>query len=178
MESIQEIGRQIVHDAADLARQVTIRWAALAQDEPWLRHLTEIRQDHLPDLIRALARTALIDPESAARAGDLIEAARRHGGDRRAAGYDDSVIPAEYVLLRRSLRDILIRGRRAAPHLLLPTVARIELAMGTAEAASMHGYHAAEERSREADDARLLEEWSGLIHEVVGTEEDGESPGR
>ena len=177
MDSVQEIGRRIEHDAPDLARQITVRWAALARDEPWLSHLTQIRQDHLPELIRALARAALIDPEDPDRAWNLVQAARAHGSDRREDGYDDSVIPAEYVLLRRSLRDILIRRRNTAPRLLLPIIARIELGIGLAEAASLAGYHAAEGEAEVGGAERLMEEWSGLFHEVVRAEEAGERDG-
>lgn len=167
MQRLEEIGLGIVADAADVARQITIRWTVLARDEPWLEHLTRIRQDNLPDMIRALARAALVHPESAPEARELIHQARAHGASRREAGYEDSIIPAEYVLLRRSLRHILIRERRTPPDLLLATLSRLELGIGTAEAASLHGYHAVGEESREDPDARLLQEWSGLIHEVV-----------
>ena len=167
MVDVQDLGHEIAENAADLAREVTVRWVELAQREPWLDHLTRIRQDNLPNLIRALARAALIDPESDDAAAGLIEEARRHGRSRKRDGYDDSVLPAEYVLLRRSLRHILIQRRDRSPSVILPTVARLELGMGLAETAALHGYHADREADRQRDDDRLLQEWGGLFHEVL-----------
>ena len=166
-DQLVHVGQEIVRDAEALAREVTDRLSELAREEPWLEPLTRVGQDHLPELIRALARLALVDPDSLESADELIEASQRHGADRRREGHADSVIPAEYVLLRRSLRNILVRQRRTAPDLLLTTLALLEAAIGVAEIGSLHGYHAQDGMPSRGGRVRALEEWTGLVHEVL-----------
>lgn len=166
-ERLREVGRGIEADAVELARQVTARWAELAREEPWLEPVTRLGQDNLPNLIRAIARVALVEPEVVDAAEALIDESRAHGEARRSEGHPGSVIPSEYLLLRRALRHILVRRARTSPHLLLPLVALLETAIGVAEIGSLHGYHADEDSDDARGDARLLEEWSGLVHEVL-----------
>ena len=180
--SLSAIGNDLVGSAAEIARQITMRWSAMAENEPWLERFTRIRQDHLPAMIRALAEAALVAPESTGAAARLIEESRRHGASRRRDGHDDSIIPAEYVLVRRALRHVLMKEREIPAGMMLPTLSLLELGIGLAEIASLHGYHAEavesdDGRDPEAEEqealrnARMLEEWSGLIHEVMDPDE-------
>ncbi len=161
MEGSEEFGHRLIAEADDIARRITVLWSGLARDEPWLDRYTALTQDHLPEMIRALATAALLRSGSQDAGRGLVRAARQHGSTRRDEGLDDVTIPGEYLLLRRALRPI-VAELAGQPALLTSVVAHLELAMGLAEAAALHGYHRDEPDASPPEDleAACLSEWT------------------
>jgi hypothetical protein len=161
MDRVIELGDRMVAEADDIARRVIVLWSGLSADEPWLSRYTALTQDHLPDMIRALADAALLRSGSREAGKALVRAARDHGRSRRREGHPDVAIPGEYLLLRRALRPILAELARE-PTVLTSAVAHIELGISLAEAAALHGYHGDDAGARPPDDdqAPFLAGWS------------------
>jgi hypothetical protein len=168
MDRASEMGDQMVAQADDIARRITVLWSGLSSDEPWLSRYANLTQDHLPEMVRALATAALVHPASREAGKALVRAAREHGASRRDEGHPDVTIPGEYLLLRRALRPIIAELARE-PALLTSVVAHIELGIGLAEAAALHGYHGdnAGARPPDDDDAPFLATWADFARLIA-----------
>jgi hypothetical protein len=164
METHEELGERLIAEAGDIALRITVLWGALADREPWLSRYAGLTQDHLPEMVRTLATAALLRPGDRDAGQELVRAAREHGASRREEGHADTAIPGEYLLLRRALRPI-IAELSTRPSLLTSVVARIELGIGLAEAAALHGYHGDGGGAPPPPDAeaRFLGDWSAFM---------------
>jgi hypothetical protein len=168
MDKVSEMGDRMVAQADEIARRITVLWSGLSSDEPWLSRYANITQDHLPDMVRALATAALIRPGSREAGKALVRAARDHGATRRVEGHSEVTIPGEYLLLRRALRPIIAELARE-PALLTSVVAHIELGIGLAEAGALHGYYGDDAGARppDSDDAPFLATWADFARLIV-----------
>lgn len=122
--------------------RVVDRWEALARTEPWFVLPRDDRRDHLPDLVQAVARAALLSGQRNRRA-DVVGAAVLHGSTRRQAGCPESAIPLELHLLRRAITRELIDS--APPTEAVYTAIRaVDEYISIATNASLWGYFRAE----------------------------------
>ena len=141
--------------------EVLVEWHTVTGDQPWLSMPPENRVDHMPQLIRDLSDAALGTPVDLEARLRTLDAAVKHGEERRAHGFSDGLLLAEYILLREALWRYI---RRAAPlEEAGPAIMRIDSAITLASRAALYGYHAREleELGRSIADllTDLLEQW-------------------
>ena len=141
MADIEGIRLDIVANSEELADSVVSAWRDICGREDWLSLPDDVDLDFLPETIEGMANAALSDEhDEVAGRQELLEAAARHGHDRRLEGFDETLLYREHHLLRRSLWNLL-RDRYGGSHEALDAMMRLDLAMVAAVAASLYGFH-------------------------------------
>lgn len=163
---------RIQQDLRDGKFEVMRRWEDQPDPIPWDGEPPE-HWDHLPDLLVALADAALNDAPSEQNTRALVEAAIIHGKDRRKEGADADDVLGDYYRLRIAIWSFL-QDRAYAADAPARAVLRIDLAITTATAASLVGYHEGAVEARPGGVAaavdRLVRD-SGLAKRLVNSED-------
>ena len=150
----------VLEEAPRLAAAVVREWRRDAASFGWSGTEDSIDEDHLAELIQALAASALArdsGPPDAARA--LVRTAVLHGRERREDGFTEEMLFREYHLLRRGLWEEL---RKNDPDSAGDTILRIDAEITLATGASLRGYHWEDEEELDEEELvdDILERWS------------------
>ena len=123
-------------------KEVLGEWHKLTRQEPWLALPEIFSLNHLPEVIRGLARAALVAPGDRNALAEKVWAAAQHGQDRLEQGFAEHLIHTEYHLLRRSLWRFIQREHgQSLQH--YEAIARLDAATTLATSAALLGYHRA-----------------------------------
>jgi len=139
---------------------IITRWETLADCEPWRRLTESQRRDYLPQFVDDLFKWTICD----APAGDahpFLEAAAKHGYDRRLLGLSFDVVMQDSVMLRRAIWDCAQDLPDATDYIL-----SVDAALSVGLMASLRGYGRPElHASGKWEDtlATLAEEWSSTL---------------
>jgi hypothetical protein len=158
---MQRIARFLEENADTIAQGIMQDWHALGEREPWHRIPENLDQDHLPDMIRALARTALAGFFEKPARQELVDASVTHGEHRYQQGVAEEILAREFELLRWALWRRL-KGESAIEDA-SQGIIRLDSALTLAHGASLRGYHRREiEAAGDWNEAlrRYIEEWS------------------
>lgn len=160
-DAVEDLAAYLKQNAGSIAKDVVDDWGVLGEKEPWHRVPAGLGQDHLPEMIGALADVALAGffPLEARRAA--VRIAARHGEHRFTQGASEEILSREYELLRwslwRRLRD------RSPSDVASQAIIRLDSALTLTHGASLRGFHRDSiERNGDWPAAleRYLEEWS------------------
>lgn len=162
---MQDLARQLKHEAASIAEQAIQDWNRLAEKEPWHRLPPSLDLDHLPELIRCLADAALGTFFARDERVKLAEYAVKHGEHRFTSGSAEDILQREYELLRWGMWNRIKKmttSERASE-----AIIRLDSAMTFALGATLRGYH--RQVIEETGDwpnalARYIDEWSFPAH--------------
>jgi hypothetical protein len=124
--------------------EVLVEWHELTGEQPWLSMPSDVRIDHLPDLIRELSDAALRTPADLTARLNALSAAVAHGEGRRLHGFSDGLLFTEYYLLRQAMWRYI--RENWPPEEAGPAIMRIDTAITLASRAALYGYHAHELR--------------------------------
>jgi hypothetical protein len=158
---VPETATDLIDNAEQIASQALEEWTDLAEREPWLRIPPRLSMDHLPELIRALATTALVTFFARAQRDELADCAVRHGEHRFQAGIAEEVLIREYELLRWALWGRLKQRWPLATA--SEAIILLDSALTFAHGATLRGYHRRvieEMNDWPAALERYTEEWS------------------
>lgn len=158
---IDRLGEYLRDNKDPLAKEIMADWNDLGMREPWHRLPPSMDQDHLPDMIAALAETGLItffgEPERKALAWVAVQ----HGEHRFELGIAEETLHREYELLRWALWRRL--KAQAEPTIASRAIIRLDSALSFSHGASLRGYHRrAIQASDDWPDAleRYLADWT------------------
>jgi hypothetical protein len=157
-----DVADDLTARSTEIAQHVVDDWYGIREREPWLGLPADLDQDHLPDLIEALANVALRTYFAVEWRAPLVWDAVKHGEDRRASGYEENLIYREYTQLRTVLWHE-IRNRHAGSGKASAAVLRLDAAITLALGGSLRGFY---RRTLEASGdwpaavERLIEEFS------------------
>jgi hypothetical protein len=136
---LERLGSFLTEDAQLIADQIMTDWEIVGQLEPWHRIPPNLDQDHLPEMITAIADAALRTFFDHAERRDLAWVAARHGEHRASQGVSEEVLSREYQLLRWALwRRLKPKGSPAEAS---EAIIRIDSALTLAHGASLRGFH-------------------------------------
>ena len=150
----------ILDSAEDLAAGIVAEWRVIGRDEVWLALPENMDFDHLPDVLRALARATFVSELDRGLAREVTAASAKHGSDRQEQGFQESYLYTEYMLLRRSMWE-LFREHLAPPEA-YDAIVRVDALISLSTLACLRGFHRStyEERGDwPATLERLLDEW-------------------
>jgi len=136
---VEKLAEYLAGSADEIADEVVGTWQQVGEREPWHRVPENLDQDHLPEMIRALARTALADFFAPDARRELVRVGAIHGQHRFLQGVAEEILGREYEMLRFSLRSRLSNetdSQRASEALI-----RLDSAMTLAHGASLRGFH-------------------------------------
>jgi hypothetical protein len=123
-------------------------WNMEASTETVLDIPRQHRTDDLPELLDSLVTLVTCSPEDAElEHRRMVAAAAAHGELRRKQNSDQSVLFNEHALLRRVLWRH-IRDLEATQGTAVIAVLRLDVALGVATRAALHGYHRDEIEAR------------------------------
>ena len=144
----------------DNIAEIVEEWKRLTGKPPWATLTTSQWVDHLPPLLHAMIDGVVCGSGSHDARRKVVEAAIRHGSDRRAQGVPLDSIFEEYYQLRTATWHLLTT--RAGAELgqgVVAEILRLDAAIGVATLASLRGYHRFEfEKTRE---------WGQVIDDLV-----------
>jgi hypothetical protein len=158
---MEQIASDLIDNSDLIARQTLEDWKDLADREPWHRLPPELDMDHLPQLIRDLARTALGTFFGAEERRDLAFNSVKHGEHRFETAVSEEMLSREYELLRWALWQRL-KGMWPSEDA-SQAIIRLDSALSFAQGATLRGYHRRViEQTGDWPDAldRYLEEWA------------------
>lgn len=158
---MEQLAQYLATNADEIADDMVGAWQEVGEREPWHRVPENLDQDHLPEMIRELARTALADFFAPDARRELVRVGAIHGEHRFQQGVAEEILSREYEMLRFSLRNRLRRhadAQRASEALI-----RLDSAMTLAHGASLRGFHrdhiATKPGRYEAELERYAAEW-------------------
>ena len=157
---LEELGVQLCEGAESITKEIMADWGEIGSREPWNRLPPTMDHDHLPDMIRSLADTALITFFADEKRAALAWVAVHHGWHRFEFGVAEETLHREYDLLRGALWKRL--RQNGPPSEASHAIIRLDSALSFAHGASLRGYHRrAIEASHEwpATVERYIEEW-------------------
>ncbi len=138
-------------------------WERLCCDAPWDALPENHRVDALPGVLAAAIDAASKSSERSCRTA-VVDAAIKHGQDRRAQGFELQVLFTEFYFLREAIWRTLrkITDAASAYDAVLP----IDHALTVATRATVAGYHRQEfeEQGRWADKVDALTDEMGAGH--------------
>ncbi len=152
MDRLREIGTSIQTHIPEILEE----WRSLMRQEPGLSLPKGYRLDHLRETIEHVVDVALLQPEEKEAHRAQAFAAARYGAERRAQGFPEHLVFAEYRLLERALRHF-VEERFADCLQRFEAIARLDVAGGAATAAAHYGYHW-EDHARRGEWPIVLEE--------------------
>lgn len=138
---MQQLATYLAENADGIARDIMQDWNELGEQQPWRRVPEYLDQDHLPDMIRALARAALASFFELDARREVVRVAALHGEHRFEQGASEEILSREYELLRWSLWRRL--RAQASSHDASQAIIRIDSALTLGHGASLRGYHRA-----------------------------------
>ena len=156
----EKLLRLILDRAEGIAAEIVAGWREIGKDEVWLALPENMDFDHLPDVLRALARATFslrVDPDLARK---LTEESAKHGSDRQEQGFQEAYLYAEYTLLRRSTWEMFQEHLSAAEA--YGAIVRADALLSLSTLACLRGFHRPtyEERGDwPATLDRLVDEW-------------------
>jgi hypothetical protein len=139
-DGLRHICDEVKRSRQEITDAVIHEWGGIQKAETWLQLPEDLDQDHLPDLISAIADTALCTLFGETERNALVWVAVEHGRQRRSHGYQDDLLYREYSLLRRALWHV-IRHRFARTGLASEAVIRVDAAITLATGGSLRGYY-------------------------------------
>jgi len=119
--------------------EILQEWRHITDEEPWSSLPEGHRLDNLPQVAIGLFEASICDPADAQLHAEKVEAAVRHGEQRRAHGLPETVLLSEYYLLREAIWRYLKRNFPAADA--GEAVLRIDNSIMLATRATLLGYH-------------------------------------
>jgi hypothetical protein len=128
----------LCEDPNVLVPEILAAWQAVASEEPWMTLPDHQRFDSLPDVLRGLLDAAICQPNERTVYRAHVEAAAKHGTDRRTQGFPHDLILTEFYLLREAVWRVV---RHRYPTDAGTAILRIDNALTTALRASLLGYH-------------------------------------
>lgn len=157
---VEQLLKLILHSAEDLAADIVAEWREIGKDEVWLALPEAMDFDHLPDVLRALARATFSPRVDRDLARKLTEESAKHGSDRQEQGFQESYLYAEYTLLRRSTWELFQEHLPAAEaH---AAIVRADALISLSTLACLRGFHRPTYVQRgdwPATLDRLVDEW-------------------
>jgi hypothetical protein len=139
-EDLRDVADDLKARRDEIARRVIDDWYGIREREPWLGLPEDLDQDHLPDLITALADTALATFFAEDVRSNMVWTAVEHGEQRRESGYEENLIYREYTQLR-SVVWSEIRDRYAGSGKASAAVVRLDAAISLALGGSLRGFY-------------------------------------
>jgi hypothetical protein len=136
---VEDLGHFLTEKAEPIAFEVMADWTQLGSNEPWHRLPPRMDHDHLPDVIRKLAATALITFFDPTERTSLAWACVQHGQHRFDTGVAEETVAREFELLRWALWRRL--KREADIEVASSAIIRLDSAIAFAHGASLRGYH-------------------------------------
>lgn len=137
--AVEKLGRLLVESAEPIAFEVMADWDRLGTSEPWHRLPPDLDHDHLPDVIRKLAATALLTFFDRAELASLAWVSVEHGQHRFETGVSEETVAREHELLRWALWRRL--KREAGIETASEAIIRLDSAISFAHGASLRGFH-------------------------------------
>lgn len=138
--------------------QILEEWLVLASEEPWMRLSREERLDDMRELIRAILDASLCSSHELEVHRRKIEAATRHGDQRRQQQFDAPLLLAGYHFIREAMRRHL--AECGMPHrAVTDALMRIDVATTMATMASLRGFYRTEHEA--------LGRWSEVVDEMA-----------
>jgi hypothetical protein len=141
--------------------EIVARWEKSVDREPW-SHLSRVdRIDELPEFLHHLITATICDGPTSGQPTQLLDAASRHGEQRRRVGLDYDHVMEESALLRRAVWQFA-QPYRDQYH----DMVRVDSALTVALMASLRGYAKPELEARGEWDStlpRLIGDWSHLL---------------
>jgi hypothetical protein len=147
---------------SDAISEIVARWEHLVDREPWSRLTPADRLDELPEFLTHLF-DATICARDAGGAERLVDAATRHGEQRRRVGLDYDRVMEESALLRRAVWE-LAQSHRDEYHEMI----RVDSGLTVALMASLRGYARTELEARgewTSTLPRLIADWASLLRD-------------
>ena len=141
--------------------EMVARWGQLVDREPWSRLSATDLVDDLPNFLKNLFDATICSKPGLGDPAPMIDAASRHGEQRRRLGIDYDRVMEESALLRRAVWEFA-QAHRDEYH----EMVRVDSALTVALMASLHGYAKPELEERGEWDStlsRLIREWSSLF---------------
>ncbi len=151
---------------AESIAEIVVEWQRLTDREPWNALSRNDWVDHLPPLLSALLDAGVCHPGSHEERRRVVEAATKHGEQRRAHDLPIDVLLEEHSALRTAVWHFLSHrlGRLAASGS-LGEIIRFDAAATFAAMGSLRGYHRIEiERERDwaSEIDQLVAEWEQM----------------
>jgi hypothetical protein len=141
--------------------QIVERWEKSVAREPW-SHLSHTdRLDELPVFLARLFDSTICSAPKVGNPQPMLDAATRHGEQRRRLGLDYDHVMEESALLRRAVWEFA-QPHREQYHEMI----RVDSALTVALMASLRGYAKPEVDARGEWDStlsRLVADWSSLL---------------
>ena len=137
------------------------RWEALVDRAPWSNLSQSDRLDELPIFLEHLLDATICSTPKNGDPRPMLDAATRHGAQRRRLGLDYDHVMEESALLRRALWEFA-HDHRDEYHEMI----RVDSALTVALMASLRGYAKPELEARgewESTLPRLINDWSSLL---------------
>lgn len=136
---IDKLGEYLRQNSDPLAKEMMADWDAVGSREPWHRVPPSMDHDHLPEMIQALAETALTTFFGDKERKTLAWIAVQHGEHRFELGIAEETLHREYELLRWALWRRL--KEQAEATIASEAIIRLDSALSFSHGASLRGYH-------------------------------------
>ena len=141
--------------------EMVARWEESVDRAPWSGLSHPDRVDELPIFLKHLLDCTICSEPKSGDPRPMLDAATRHGEQRRRLGLDYDHIMEESALLRRAVWEFA-RPHRDQYH----EMVRVDSALTVALMASLRGYAKPELEARgewESTLPRLISDWSSLL---------------
>lgn len=149
---------QLCEDLKGNTQRIVAIWLQGAAAEPWVLLPEHDRVDFLPEVLIRMADCTLCGAPNQEGLERLAEGALIHGEHRAALGVPDTVIFAEYDLLRRAVWAYF-RERGSVSKTAQIAILRFDAAVSLATRSSLLGYHRRQ--------VERLGEWDRVIERVI-----------
>lgn len=158
--AVEKLLERILDGAEQLAADIVEEWRQIGKDEVWLALPENMDFDHLPAVLRALARATFAPRMDRDLARKVTDESAKHGSDRHEQGFQESYLYSEYTLLRRSTWELFQEH--------LPTeqayeaIVRADALISLSTLACLRGFHQQTYQERgdwPATLDRLVDEW-------------------
>lgn len=137
--SKEQVAQWIGENMDPLAKRIVDEWREIGANEVWHGLPPNMEFDHLPEVIAALANTALAGNFERTAVEQSLRLSAVHGEHRQTEGFPEQFVYTEYHLLRRSMWHFL--GETVAPDDAARSVSRIDVGITLATMAALRGYH-------------------------------------
>ena len=137
----EDVARWIAENHDILARRIVAEWRQIGEREVWFGLPPAMQFDHLPDVIAAIADTALAANFERSACERTLHLSALHGEHRQVEGFPEHFVYTEYHLLRRSMWHFLYET--VEPDAAALAVSRIDVAITLATMAGLRGFHRA-----------------------------------
>ena len=158
--AVEQLLKRILAGAEDLAAEMVAEWREVGEDEVWLALPQNMDFDHLPDVLRALARATFVSRVDRDLARKVTDESAKHGSDRQEQGFQESYLYTEYTLLRRSTWELFQEHLAAGEA--YEAIVRADALISLSTLACLRGFHRStfvERGDWPATLDRLVDEW-------------------